>query len=160
VEATCFREESSTEPGRLRSFRMRELVRLGSAGDCRAWRDGWLAAAEAWLLELGLQPKRVVANDPFFGRANRLLRATQRDEGLKWELEVEVEPDRPQAVAYCNYHKEHFGGLFSISDPTSLTAHSSCAAFGYERLALALTNRHGRDPRRWPGSIRAVLEMA
>lgn len=159
VEGTCFRQEGSAEPGRLRSFRMREFVRLGDAAGSHAWRDAWLESAEAWLQELGLLPKRVVANDPFFGRAQRLLRATQREQELKWELVVEVGPDHAQAVASCNYHKDHFGEVFAITGPGDQPAHSACAAFGYERLALALAYRHGADPHRWPASVRHMLNL-
>ncbi|MFJ8582787.1 hypothetical protein [Micromonospora sp. NPDC093277] len=159
VEGACFRQEGSDEPGRLRSFRMREFVRLGGGAECHAWRDAWLESAEAWLRELGLLPKRVVANDPFFGRAQRLLRVTQREQELKWELVVEVGPDCSQAVASCNYHKSHFGEVFEIADPTGQPAHSACAAFGYERLALALAHRHGADQRRWPASVRSMVNL-
>jgi hypothetical protein len=138
---------------------MREFVRLGGEADCHAWRDAWLESAEAWVRELGLIPKRVIANDPFFGRAQRLLRATQREQELKWELVVEVGPAHSQAVASCNYHKSHFGEVFEIADSTGQPAHSACAAFGYERLALALAHRHGADQRRWPASVRSMVNL-
>jgi hypothetical protein len=35
-----------------------------------------------------------VANDPFFGRAGRIMASSQRDQGLKFELLVPIESVR------------------------------------------------------------------
>jgi seryl-tRNA synthetase len=157
VEATCFRQEESAEPGRLRSFRMREFVWLGGAGEGRAWRDHQLAGARAWLAELGLEPSRVVASDPFFGSGSRLRQNLQIDQELKIELAAPVAAGLNQALASGNYHKDQFGRLFAIRDSAGEVAHSACMAFGYERVALALFHRHGPDPRRWPEHVRKIL---
>jgi len=157
VEATCFREERSAEPGRLRSFRMREFVHIGPEDGCRAWRDERVAAARTWLAGLGLKIDVVAAGDAFFGAGSRLLQRLQIEEELKLELVAEVAGGVTQAVASGNYHKDRFGGLFAIAGPGGSPAHSACIAFGYERLALALTHRHGRDPGGWPPGVRAQL---
>jgi seryl-tRNA synthetase len=159
VEATCFRQEGSTEIGRLRSFRMRELVRVGAADDCRTWRDDRLARARDWLTELGLATDLVIASDPFFGTGDRLLRAFQQEEKLKIELVATVGTGQAQAVASGNYHKDKFGRLFAIVDPAGGVAHTACLAFGYERLVLALMYRYGDNPDRWPRSVRAMLTL-
>lgn len=159
IEATCFRQEDSAETGRLRSFRMREFVRLGVGPQCRVWRDDRLTVAREWLGELGLETEAVVANDPFFGSGNRLIRALQREQVLKIELVATVGPGQRQAVASGNYHKEQFGAVFEISEPAGGVAHSACLAFGYERLALALMHRHGDDPWRWPDQVRDMLSL-
>ncbi len=156
VEATCFRQEESAEPGRLRSFRMREFVWLGGASEARAWRDRQLDAAHGWLAELGLEPARVVASDPFFGSGSRLLQNLQLDQELKVELAAPVSEGLNQALASGNYHKDQFGRLFAISDGAGEVAHSACMAFGYERVAMALFHRHGADPRRWPEHVRKM----
>jgi seryl-tRNA synthetase len=159
VDATCFRQEAQDEPGRLRSFRMRELVRLGTAQRCLAWRDDRLAAARDRLSELGLEIESAVASDPFFGSGNRLLRALQVERELKIELLAAVGPGQMQAVASGNYHTDQFGRLFAIAGPDGEVAHTACLAFGYERLALALLHRHGADPDRWPDRVRKALGL-
>jgi seryl-tRNA synthetase len=159
VEATCFRQEESAEPGRLRSFRMREFVWFGAADESRAWRDGQVATARDWLAEVGLETARVVASDPFFGNGSRLRQNLQLDQELKIELTAPVAPGLDQAIASGNYHKDQFGRLFAIRDTGGEIAHSACMAFGYERVTLALFYRHGADSRRWPESVRKALGL-
>jgi seryl-tRNA synthetase len=159
IEATCFRQEGSAEVGRLRSFRMREFVRLGAGDDCRAWRDSQLAAAQDWLANLGLDTGRAVASDPFFGGGNRLMRMLQMEQELKIELLAAVGPGQVQAIASGNCHKDQFGRLFAISDWSGGIAHTACVAFGYERLALALIQQHGENPRRWPDVVKEILSL-
>lgn len=142
----CFRSEATAEPGRLRSFRMYEVVRLGgSPEECRAWRDRVLAVAGRWLGDLGITATARPANDPFFGRGGRLLASAQRDQDLKWELAAPVGEDFAQAVVSANYHKDHFGEAFGIVAPDGSPVHTACVGFGLERLLLALGHAHG-DP--------------
>ncbi|OLT27948.1 hypothetical protein BJF83_16625 [Nocardiopsis sp. CNR-923] len=145
LEARCFRAESTGEPGRLRSFRMYEVVRLGPEPDVQAWRDEMLEGAAAWLTDLGLSAETVAANDPFFGRTGRLMARVQRSQQLKWEITAEVADDTVQAVASANFHKEHFGEAFEVADAQGAPLHSACLAFGLDRLLLALRHRHGSD---------------
>ncbi|MFD6548521.1 hypothetical protein [Streptomyces sp. NPDC058398] len=157
VEAVCFRAEATAEPGRFRSFRMQEIVRVGEEEEIAAWRDKAAQAAHAWLGDLGLAAETVPANDPFFGRPGRLLASAQRSQQLKWEMAVGVADDVVQAVASANCHKEHFGEAFGITDEAGRPAHSACLAFGLDRLVLALRHRHGPDADSWPAGVRARL---
>ncbi|EXG82124.1 hypothetical protein [Cryptosporangium arvum] len=157
VEAACYRGEATSETGRLRSFRMYEVVCLGPAGAVEEWRDRTLTGAAGWLRELGLGINVVAANDPFFGRTGVLLASTQRSQGLKSEFTAEVDDGLVQAIASVNYHKEHFGEVFGIADADAGTAHSSCLAFGLDRVVLALRRRHGDDVSGWPPEVRSLL---
>ena len=138
VESWCYRQEPNETPERMRSFRMRELVRLGAPEVVSAWRARWITRAEEFLRELGLAPRIAPAADPFFGAGGRLLAASQREQELKFELSLEVAPDLWVAAMSCNYHLEHFGAVFDIRRPDGQVAHSACIGFGMERLALAL----------------------
>jgi len=138
VESYCYRHEATAEVGRLRSFRMRELVQVGSPEACVAWRDDWRERIAGWLAGLGLDVRTEVATDPFFGPGARLMRQSQLGQTLKFELTVPVADGLRQAVASANCHKEHFGETFDIGLATGGPAHSACAAFGLERIALAL----------------------
>jgi seryl-tRNA synthetase len=156
VHGTCFRQERTAELGRLRSFLMSELVYAGAAEACTAWRSRWLERVAAWLRRLELDVAVELATDPFFGPGDRLLRATQREQELKWELTAPVGDGTRQAVASCNYHKDHFGAAYGIAVDDTV-AHTACVAFGLDRVALALVHRHGPDVDTWPTSVRAAL---
>lgn len=159
AEAHCYRHEGTHERGRLRSFRMREFVRISTADDCLEWRDAWVERARTWLGSLGLDVSVEPASDPFFGGAGRLMSATQREQQLKWELTVAVGDGLSQAVASANCHKDHFGQPFDI-EVDGFVAHTACAAFGLERITLALTAAHGANTDRWPAEVRSALGLA
>ncbi|HEX3002784.1 MAG TPA: amino acid--[acyl-carrier-protein] ligase [Angustibacter sp.] len=159
VLAYCFRHEPSGDPARMQAFRMREFVRVGTPEEALAHRNRWARTALEALLALDLEAQQVVANDPFFGRAGRLLAVNQRDDALKFEIEVALfGADEPgTAVASSNYHQTHFGVNFAISTADGEPAHSACVGFGLERITLALLRRHGLDVGTWPSSVRGLL---
>jgi seryl-tRNA synthetase len=157
VEATCFRQEATSEPGRLRSFRMMEFVTAAGESYCVAWRAEWLERVADWLRSLKLQVDIDIADDPFFGPARGLFKAAQRAQELKLELRVPVEGDLIQAVASANYHKDHFGEAYGFTADNAV-GHTSCIAFGLERIALALINVHGTDSGDWPADVLAQLD--
>ena len=54
-----------------------------------------------------------VANDPFFGRAGRMMVAGQREQGLKFELLIPITSvEKPTACLSFNYHQDHFGSIY------------------------------------------------
>jgi seryl-tRNA synthetase len=156
VEATCFRQEATSETGRLRSFRMVELVTAATEEFCVGWRAYWLDRVSTWLGSLGLTVAIEVADDPFFGPGKKLYQAAQRMQELKYELRVPVEDGVVQAVASANLHKDHFGETFRFTSDGQV-GNTSCMAFGLERIALALINAHGPDSRTWPAGVHAAL---
>jgi seryl-tRNA synthetase len=160
VMSWCFRHEPSADPARMQSFRMHEFVRLGAADAMRDFRDAWLEQARALLARVGLAARAALANDPFFGRAGRMLAANQREQSLKFELLVPiVSEEEPTAVVSCNYHQDHFGSAFGIRTADGAPAHTACVGFGLERIALALFRAHGPAPARWPAAVRAPLGL-
>jgi seryl-tRNA synthetase len=160
VASYCYRHEPSVDPARMQSFRMHEVVRLGSAESCVAFRDDWLMRGAALLRRIGLAATPVAANDPFFGRRGRLLAATQREQQLKFELVVAItSSERPTAVASANWHQDHFGELFGIHQSGGTTAHTACVGFGLERITLALLRTHGVKVRSWHPDVRAALQL-
>ena len=58
-----------------------------------------------------------------------------------------------------NYHRDHFGKVWNIADVTGELAHTSCVAFGIDRLTMALFARHGADPGKWPERVRRALAL-
>jgi len=160
IEADVFRHETSLSLDRLQSFRMREFVRIGSPDEIVDFREKWMARAPLLATELGLPHSMDVANDPFFGRVGQVMAVSQRQQALKFELLIPYYPSAsPTACMSFNYHREHFGQVWGIRDNQGELAHTSCVAFGIDRLAVALFANHGLDLRKWPATARQALAL-
>ncbi len=158
LNSYCFRHEPSKDPARMQMFRMREYVRIGSPEQVIDFRKVWLERGRELIGRLGVPFDVDVANDPFFGRAGRMMASSQRDQGLKFELLIPIESvEKPTACLSFNYHQDHFGLLWGIQTNTGDVAHTACVGFGMERVALALFKHHGFDTRAWPKAVRAAL---
>lgn len=155
-----FRHEPSLDPCRLQVFRQREFVRLGTAEQALEHRRQCLELAKNTLNEVGLDVEIVPANDPFFGRGNRVMAASQKEQDLKHELVISVATaEKPTAISSTNCHMDYFGKAFDIKTPDGKAAHSSCIGFGLERITLALFKHHGFDPDHWSYEVKNALEL-
>lgn len=158
MHAWVYRQEPSREPTRMRSFRVREFVRIDTPAVVVAWRDRWLERGLELLRTLGLPARADLAADPFFGRGGKILAAGQLDQRLKFEVLIPVNSaDDPTACCSFNYHQDKFGLAFDIRSANGDVAHSACVGFGLERVAMALFRTHGFDPADWPHSVRSRL---
>ncbi|MDE2363911.1 MAG: hypothetical protein KGM42_14640, partial [Hyphomicrobiales bacterium] len=148
------------EPTRQQMFRMREYVRVGTPDEVVAFRKTWLERGQDMIRTLQLPFNVDVANDPFFGRAGRMMASSQRDLGLKFELLVPVNSDEnPTACLSFNYHQDHFGTTWGIRCADDSTAHTACVGFGMERVAIALFKHHGLDVQVWPAGVKHALAL-
>ena len=156
-----FRHEPSFDPMRLQSFRMREFVYVGTAEGAQLYRDTWLDTSVDLLASLGLAVDAVPANDPFFGRAGKMLVSAQLCENLKVEITVPLYGDLHEgtAIASANCQRDHLTASFGIRTADGEIAHASCVAFGIERTTLALVRTHGTDLEDWPVDVRALLGL-
>ena len=155
--AYVFRHEPSGDPARMQMFHQREMVRLGEPEVVAQWRDRWRDRALELLRGVGLDADFAVAADPFFGRSGRMLRASQLQQELKFEIQVQIAGPEPTAVASFNYHQEHFSSVFDIRRADGELAHTACLGFGLERITLALLRTHGFEPKGWPADARERL---
>jgi seryl-tRNA synthetase len=162
VDLVCFvfRHEPSPDPARMQQFRQREFVRLGTKEQALDHRNDWLRRGAEILQSVGLEVKKELANDPFFGRGGKIMAATQLEQDLKYELTIPIaSAEKPTAITSCNYHLDYFGTTFGIRTPDGQPAHTACIGFGLERIALALFKTHGFDPNQWPTSVKQVLAL-
>jgi seryl-tRNA synthetase len=160
IEADVFRHEPSRSLDRLQSFRMREFVRIGSPQEILEFRESWMARAPELAADLGLPFTIDVANDPFFGRVGQVMAVSQRQQALKFELLIPYYAGAsPTACMSFNYHREHFGQVWGIHDANGDLAHTSCVAFGIDRLTVALFAVHGLDLDKWPADPKAALAL-
>jgi seryl-tRNA synthetase len=159
VESYCFRRERTFEVDRLQAFRMREYVFIGSAAEAVAFRARGLDLVPQLMDALALPYRIAPASDPFFGRAARLIAASQVEQMLKFELLIPLRsPEQPTACMSFNYHRDHFGIAWDLRDQCGL-AHTACVAFGIDRLALALFAIHGTTLSKWPQRVRGALDL-
>jgi seryl-tRNA synthetase len=159
IQGTCFRHEPSEDPARMQSFRQHEFVYLGTAEGALAHRTYWLERGTELLGALGLAVEVVVANDPFFGRAGRLLATGQLEKELKYEITSPISSAVAGAIASGNYHEDHFGVDFRILLEDGSPVHSACIGFGLERISLALVLAYGTHVDQWPGDVRHLLQL-
>ena len=160
VLGLCFRREPSADPARMQSFRQHEQVFVGSPEDALGHRDTWVERATALLTGLGLEVRAEVANDPFFGRAGRLLAAGQRQQALKIELVATVSSaEVATAISSSNLHQDHFGRSFGL-ELDGEPAHTACVGFGLERITLGLFRQHGMQAGSWPEAVRHQLGLS
>jgi seryl-tRNA synthetase len=160
VESYCFRRETSSELGRMQAFRMREYVCIGSPETAFAFRESWKAKAEQMANQLRLPFTLAPASDPFFGRAGKLMAVNQVEQALKFELLVPVNSEEaPTACMSFNYHQDHFGTTWGLRTDDDTVAHTACAAFGLDRLTIALFATHGLDLEAWPAEVRDTLSL-
>jgi seryl-tRNA synthetase len=160
VASYCFRRETSHEPGRLQSFRMREYVCVGAAEVALDFRRRWLARAEELAQQLAVPYKLAPASDPFFGRVGKIMAMSQVEQALKFELLIPVNSqEEPTACMSFNYHQDHFGTTWGLRTDAREVAHTACVAFGLDRLGLALFATHGLDLKKWPASARETLSV-
>jgi seryl-tRNA synthetase len=160
VAADCFRHEPSEHLDRLQSFRMREYVYVGTEEAAQAFRARWMERGKALAEELGLPYAVAPASDPFFGRTGQVMAISQLQQALKFELLIPVRSsEQPTACMSFNYHQDHFGATWGLQVQSGATAHTCCAAFGMDRLAVALFRTHGIDTAEWPATVRKALAL-
>ena len=158
VESYCFRREATAELGRMQAFRMREYVCIGAPETALAFRESWKAKAEQLGNQLGLPFNLLPASDPFFGRGGKLMAVSQVEQALKFEFLVPVNSEEaPTACMSFNYHQDHFGTTWGLRTDDGEVAHTACAAFGLDRLTIALFATHGLDFDAWPVTVREAL---
>jgi seryl-tRNA synthetase len=153
----CFRREPSRDPARMQHFRQREHVRAGSPDQIALFRRQWIERAGEIMSGLRLPFEIVPANDPFFGRAGKLMKAHQLDQGLKMELVIPVANTEPTACVSFNDHQDNFAKAWDVRQADGDLARTGCVGFGLERIALALFRHHGLETQAWPAGVRRQL---
>ncbi|MFH8349521.1 hypothetical protein [Streptomyces sp. NPDC018045] len=153
-----FRYEAAyaTTLERLWDFTIREIVFFGPRDAVLAARETFMRTVFDYATDLGLSGFCEVGNDPFFCAADTSERIwSQRLMELKYELRLDVAPDRSIAVGSFNFHDDLFGRGFGIDQGDDGPVRSACVGFGLERLVYAFLCQFGADPDGWPDAVRA-----
>ena len=119
---------------------------IGTPEQIHDFRERWMTRAPGIADSLGLNYRVDQASDPFFGRGGKLMAISQIEQSLKFELLIPVRSaEEPTACMSFNYHRDHFGTTWGLSDEAGEVSHTGCVAFGIDRLALALFSAHGAE---------------
>jgi hypothetical protein len=153
----CFRREPRYDRARRHAFTMRELVAVSDEAGVAAVRDELADASLRLARSLGLIVELEEAEDPFFAEPGRAKRLLQRLLRLKVELLATVGGER-LAIASFNLHQDFFGSRLGIT-VGGAPAWSACGAWGIERWQLALEERWGPEPGRWPEQVARALSL-
>jgi hypothetical protein len=148
----CFRGEDHFEGlRRLLSFRMREIVAIGSYEHTQNLVHHHVGRIERLCHTLSLEVTTQAASDPFFERegARALL---QTLEAVKHEFIVDG-----LAISSVNVHRNFFGERcrITVDGAQDGFAFTSCVAFGLERWVSVLLERH-----RTPEAALAAVKRA
>jgi hypothetical protein len=143
--ATCGRNEAERGIGRLQTFRMREIVLVGSSSWVRRERGRWIEKIGGFARSLGLDIEVVTASDSFFGAGEAQGRKLiQQLKELKFEMQVRIGQAGPTlAIVSFNLHESFFAERFRLSLRRGTEAYSGCVAFGLDRWVLALVDGLG-----------------
>lgn len=153
----CFRQEGLRLGGleRLWDFTMREIVFVGSPDDVRHGRDRVREAVRRLFADLGLAYVVQNAHDSFFVGEFARQTVFQQAFELKQELRAALPfAGTTLAVGSFNYHQDFFGRRLDVRQPSGAPVHTTCCAFGLERLAYAFVAQHGADEGGWPPAVR------
>ncbi|MFJ8111562.1 hypothetical protein [Streptomyces sp. NPDC096132] len=140
VSAQCFRNEDHFDGlRRLKAFRMREVVALGTPEQVTDHLDHSARFLDGLSGEIGLPLERRAARDPFYDQSGQ--RATfQEIVPVKHEYVY-----KGMAIASVNTHHMFFGERCSISLIGGGPAATSCVGFGVERWLHALADHFDGD---------------
>ena len=158
---SCFRYESNNLSSleRLWNFTMREVIFIGSKDFVLDNREVARQRMRQVFEEVGLAYRVESATDPFFIGEFRKQSIFQSAFQLKFEIRARLPfKDSTLAVGSYNYHQNFFGRHLNITLPDGTPAHTSCVAFGLERMAYAFLAQYGFDPENWPAAVQEALK--
>ncbi|WP_327092315.1 hypothetical protein OIE66_17210 [Nonomuraea sp. NBC_01738] len=154
--AHCSRRELAWTPLPIRfhSFRMRELIFIGSREHTLAFRDRQLEMCQDLMRAIGLPSRIVSATDPFFTSSRDVRLHLQNSLDLKHEIVARDAQGNDFAIGSANFHFDHIGRAFDLT-ADGKPAQSSCMAFGLDRWAHWILSHCGANPADWPKPLRA-----
>ena len=162
VSGKCFRNEGNnvSELARLNEFYMKEYVFIGTPEQCKQYIEHAYALWDFWRNTFQLNCKIDTANDSFFASNYKKLQLFQMLGDSKREFKLLI-PSTGNYISCssANFHRTHFTKVYNIrTKENGGFCHSSCFAFGIERLTYAFLAQNGLNPDKWSEAVRKELE--
>lgn len=158
VSGKCFRNEGNNikELSRLNEFYMKEYVFVGTPKQAKTCIEKAYTLWDFWNKTFNLNCKIDTANDSFFASNYKKLQLFQILGDSKREFKWLI-PNNGTYISCssANFHRTHFTKVYNIkTTETDAYCHSSCFAFGIERLTYALLSQKGLDTSKWDSATR------
>ncbi|MBR0141725.1 MAG: hypothetical protein IJM19_05720 [Ruminococcus sp.] len=161
VSGKCFRNEGNnvSELARLNEFYMKEYVFIGTPEQSKKYIENAYALWDFWCEKFNLNCKIDTANDSFFASNYKKLQLFQMLGDSKREFKLLI-PSTGNYISCssANFHRTHFTKVYNIrTKQNGAFCHSSCFAFGIERLTYAFLAQNGLDSDKWNDGIREEI---
>lgn len=161
VSGKCFRNEGNnvSELARLNEFYMKEYVFIGTPEQSKKYIENAYALWDFWCEKFNLNCKIDTANDSFFASNYKKLQLFQMLGDSKREFKLLV-PSTGNYISCssANFHRTHFTKVYNIrTKQTGAFCHSSCFAFGIERLTYAFLAQNGLDSSKWSDDVKEEI---
>ncbi|PHM61678.1 hypothetical protein [Xenorhabdus ishibashii] len=143
AKGECHRFEPDVNAlGRLVNFTMREFILIGPPTDVIHFCDRIFERILRFLNYIDDNFRQETANDVFYGENSVVTQKIQRALGVKKEVITSCHIGNALSVGSRNYHRNLFTEKFNIhTHSPNEELHSSCVAFGMERLLLSLISK-------------------
>ena len=153
VSGKCYRNEGKNvkELSRLNEFFMKEYVFIGAPDDVVHCINSARKLWTEWIDLFSLNCVIETANDSFFASNYKKLKLFQLLGSSKIEFKLRIPHNEDYiACSSANFHRTHFTKKYNIRNAdSSAFCHSTCFAFGIDRLTYSLLSQKGIDPSNW-----------
>lgn len=160
LKQNVFRDESEVgwlEVGRLRDYRIREIVFIGNEEFVEKKRQTVMDKTIEFVIAIGMNYQMELATDVFTLPEMKRFEKIQVEKKSKYELLFESNDRKKIAAASFNLHEAVFTKSFGINVRNIDKTVTGCVGYGLERWVLAFFHQFGYEKDKWPEMIQEKL---
>ena len=143
------------EIGRLCDYHVREIVMIGSNEFILESRNKIMQKSKDLMSKLQLIGDISLASDSFVVPKMQMYRKIQHIDKSKYEMHLNISPDKSISTASYNLHGKAFTDPFNISVENCEDTVTACVGFGLQRWVLAFLLQHGLNEESWPEKVKS-----
>lgn len=143
------------EIGRLCDYHVREIVMIGSNEFILESRNKIMQKSKELMSKLQLIGDISLASDSFVVPKMQMYRKIQHIDKSKYEMHLNISPDKSISTASYNLHGKAFTDPFNISVENCEDTVTACVGFGLQRWVLAFFLQHGLNEESWPEEVKS-----
>lgn len=143
------------EIGRLCDYHVREIVMIGSNEFILESRNKIMQKSKELMSKLQLIGDISLASDSFVVPKMQMYRKIQHIDKSKYEMHLNISPDKSISTASYNLHGKAFTDPFNISVENCEDTVTACVGFGLQRWVLAFLLQYGLNEESWPEEVKS-----